>query len=244
MKNSAPAKRVYGTCSAVPVNASTSPSPLPPLPELLASVPRTDVGSLVVVVESPGFVVVVEPSGLEVDDVLEELDVLEVLDDVLEELDVDDVVEELEVVVAVVEKVIGACAPVVRSLGSSATRMVHAFWMSHATLRLGPSPANTVKVSEPVPAAFVSDTVTVRKSQSVAGFVGAALHCSITGLKFGVRPVQETVTVAPSVKPVFGVTVTEPFAPPTPTKKRLGINSAAPSTHRSAAARPKRRRAA
>ncbi len=125
MKNSAPAKSVYGTCNAVPVNASTNPSPLPPLPELLASVPRTDVGSLVVVVESPGVVVVVEPSGREVVDVLEELDVLDVLDELLEELDVDDVEDELGVVVAVVERVIGARAPVVRSLTLSATRMVH-----------------------------------------------------------------------------------------------------------------------
>ena len=125
MKNSAPAKSVYGRCNAVPVNASTNPSPDPPLPELLVSVPRTDVGSLVVVVESPGVVVVVEPSGLEVVDVL---DVLEVLDELLVVApDVDEVEDELEVVVAVVENVIGACAPVLTSAGSSATRMVHAF---------------------------------------------------------------------------------------------------------------------
>ena len=128
MKNSAPAKSVYGRCNAVPVNASTNPSPDPPPPELLASVPRTDVGSLVVVVESPGVVVVVEPSGLEVVDVLEALDVLEVLDELLVVApDVDEVEDELEVVVAVVENVIGACAPVLISAGSSATRMVHAF---------------------------------------------------------------------------------------------------------------------
>ena len=112
----------------MPVNASTNPSPdppLPPLPELLASVPRTDVGSLVVVVESPGVVVVDEPSGIEVVDVL---DVLEVLDELLVVApDVDEVEDELEVVVAVVENVIGACAPVLTSAGSSATRMVHAF---------------------------------------------------------------------------------------------------------------------
>ena len=128
MKNSAPAKSVYGRCNAVPVNASINPSPDPPLPELLASVPRTDVGSLVVVVESPGVVVVVEPSGLEVVDVLEALDVLEVLDELLVVApDVDEVEDELEVVVAVVENVIGACAPEETSLRSSATRMVHAF---------------------------------------------------------------------------------------------------------------------
>ena len=128
MKNKAPANSVYGRCNAVPVNASTKPSPDPPPPELLASVPRTDVGLLVVVVESPGVVVVVEPSGLEVVEVLDALDVLEVLDELLVVApDVDDVEDELEVVVAVVENVIGACAPVVTSTGSSATRMVHAF---------------------------------------------------------------------------------------------------------------------
>jgi len=128
MKNSAPAKSVYGRCNAVPVNASTNPSPDPPPPELLASVPRTDVGLLVVVVESPGVVVVVEPSGLDVVDVLEALEVLVVLDELLVVApDVDDVEDELEVVVAVVENVIGAWAPVVTSVGLSATRMVHGF---------------------------------------------------------------------------------------------------------------------
>ena len=100
-----------------------------------------------------------------------------------------------------------------------------------------------MNVSEPAPVLFVSDTTRVKKSQSVAGLVGAALHCSMIGLPFGVRPVQETVTLALSVRPVLGDTVTDPLAPPTSTKNRLGIKSAAPSTHRSAAARPKRRRA-
>ena len=115
--------------------------------------------------------------------------------------------------------------------------------MSHAKSRLGPRPANTVKVSEPAPVLFVSDTTRVKKSQSVAGLVGAALHCSMLGAKFGLRPLQETVTLAPSVRPVLGDTVTDPTAPPTSTKNRLGISNAVPSTHRSAAARPKRRRA-
>ncbi len=91
---------------------------------------------------------------------------------------------------------------------------------------------------------FVSELMRVKKSQSVFGFVGAALHCSMIGKKFGVRPVQETVTLAPSVRGMLGVTVTDPLASPTPTKNRLGISSEAPSTHNSAAARPKRRRAA
>jgi len=100
-----------------------------------------------------------------------------------------------------------------------------------------------LKVSDPLPEPFDSEVTRVMKSQSVAGFVGAALHCSMSGEKFGVRPLQETVTLAPSVRPVLGDTVTDPTAPPTSTKNRLGINSAVPITHNSAAARPKRRRA-
>ena len=72
-----------------------------------------------------------------------------------------------------------------------------------------------VNVSEPAPLAFESETTRVRKSQSVVGLVGAALHCSMIGLKLGFNPVQETVTVAPSVSAVFGLAVTDPTAPPT-----------------------------
>ena len=100
-----------------------------------------------------------------------------------------------------------------------------------------------MKVSEPLPVASVSEVTRVKKSQSRFGSVGAALHCSMIGVKLAWRPVQETVTVAPSVRPVLGDTVTDPLAPPTSTKNRLGINSAVPITHRSAAARPRRRRA-
>lgn len=109
---------------------------------------------------------------------------------------------------------------------------------------LGPSPAKTVKVSDPAPALLESDTVTVRKSQSVTGLTGAALHCSMIGLKFGVSPVQDTVTTAPSVRPEFGLADAEPAAPPTWTKKMLDTNIAAPMAHTTAARRLQRRRAA
>ncbi len=99
-----------------------------------------------------------------------------------------------------------------------------------------------VNVSEPAPLAFESEITTVRKSQSVVGLVGAALHCSMTGLKFARNPVQETVTFAPSVSPVFGLTVTEPTAPPTCTKKKLGTSNTMPNKHSIAEARPIRRR--
>ena len=60
-----PANSVNGRCNALPVNASTLPSPVPELPEV-ASVPSTVAPAVVVVVEqSAGVVVVVvvdEPS--------------------------------------------------------------------------------------------------------------------------------------------------------------------------------------
>ena len=89
---------------------------------------------------------------------------------------------------------------------------------------------------------FESVTTRVRKSQSLTGLMGAALHCSMIGLKFGVSPVHETVMVAPSVSPVLGLAVTEPSAPPVWTKNRLGTSSARPARHSNAEARVQRRR--
>ena len=167
-----------------------------------------------VVVESPGVVVELLLDG----ELVLDVELLLVLDvELLLVLEVELVllVDVLVEVVAVVEKVIALTAPVVRSFGSSATRIVQACWSSHAKSLLGPAPANVVNVSEPAPLAFESETTTVRKSQSLVGLVGAELHCSMMGLKFGFNPVQETVTFAPSVSPVFGLTVTDPTAPPT-----------------------------
>ena len=87
--------------------------------------------------------VVVDPPGLDVEVVLDvELElVLEValVLDVELELVLDVELElVLDVVVAVVEKVSAAMAPFVMSFGSSATRIAHAFWLSHANRWLGP----------------------------------------------------------------------------------------------------------
>ncbi len=113
---------VVGRWSAVPVKASTNPSPPPPLFE--ASAPKTDT-ELVVEVVSPGLVeLVVELPSVVVLVVDVELDVELVL---LVELVVVLVVEVDEVVVAAVEKLREPMAPVVMSFGLSATRMVQAF---------------------------------------------------------------------------------------------------------------------
>ncbi len=239
----APANNVYGRCSAVPVSARARPPPSVPVPLLLASLPSTAVGVVDEVVESPGEDVelVLDVLVLEVELVLDVELVLEVDDELVLDVEVELV---LDVVVAAVENVMAPTAPVVRSFGSSATRMVQACWSSQANKWLGPLPAKTVKLSEPAPDASEFETTTVRKSQSDVGFVGAALHCSITGLKFARSPVHETVTVAASVKPLLGLTVTAPTAPPTWTKKMLGTSSASPARHSSAEARPSRRRAA
>jgi hypothetical protein len=164
---------------------------------------------LEVVVLPPGAVVVVEPSGDEVVDV-DELDELVALVALVELEELDDVDE---VVVATVENVITAVVPELTSLGSSATRIAQSFWLSQENRWLGPRPPNTLKVSEPAPDASDVEMSSVRKSQSLVGFTGFVLHCSIAGLKFGVRPVQETVTCWPSMRPVLGLTVIAPFAP-------------------------------
>jgi hypothetical protein len=193
-RSTAPPKSVYGRWSAVPVKASTSPLPSVPLEPLLVVSPRTAVGEVEDVVES---------SGSEVEDVEEVEDVSEVeeVDDVeLDEVEeVDDVeleaVEEVDdVVVAADESVMTAVVPELTSFGSSATRIEQLFWLSQGKSLLGPSPLNTLNVSEPAPWLSEVEMTRVRKSQSWVGFTGFVLHCSIAGLKFGVSPVQDTVT--------------------------------------------------